>query len=283
MWDHEYSMRAPHPRPVSTMQPFMTLFHGLEAALADAAISLSLYEIAFQDRLARPSAADRDIERARMRQRTAEIERTMLNQAAIPPFSPDRRKCERVIRQEADREYRREKWRNGEVPERYRARMVTIYARSFVNALDELDGFLDALSVTVREARAWPWITPEEKLSLEQTLTRVNEAKKGFRDTFPELLGIRDSLAHYEERVQLKGKDKATRKPATNIFKPPTSGPIFMEFGSHYEGGPFRIMLADGTHGSIDITFASLASARIFTQQAIDAFKWGGSEHQSPY
>ncbi len=283
-WDEEYARRSPRPRPIPDPDPFDTLFKGLDGALADASISLTFYEEALRNRLNIPSREERDVERARMMSRTAEIEEEMVRNAVTPKDFRAEMKLGQRVRADAMRAYQREKWNNGELPSFYAGRMPTLYARSFVFSMDQIGGFLASLFTKVKLARSWPWINADERFSLDRTLSRLDKCVSRFETAFPDLTGIRDSLAHFEDRIQLFGKDKVTRKPKTRVFDPPTTGIIFIEFGSHYQGGPFKMLLANGAHGSVDITPTSLQVAQECIQEAIDAFQWDrGSEHQSPY
>ena len=99
-----------------------------------------------------------------------------------------------------------------------------------------------------------------------------------------ELTGVRDSVAHYEDRGRGLGKrgKPVTLKPVDRPnVKLPNGGVLLLEClnsDTHRLGNT----LADGTYGEVEITPATLEHARTAIQACLNAYTWSGHPSHWP-
>jgi hypothetical protein len=244
----------------------LLLFH-LECSVADAALSLGMYQDAPRqsDRIDHDKY-DRDQER-----RMALRERHGYD--APPPMisGPDRidlwrewQKERDRIGERVDRELAREDWAVGEIPDSYIRRLPLLHAKSFLYALDNIGKVL--LKVA--------------------NVSRVPSAVRGipsdWDEAFPDLVHIRDTAHHPEDRLRGKGKfDKALPSvPMDNQLALAPNGGVLVY--DALNGDSYGGTLADGRYADVDITFENLEKARILVQRTIDAFDWQGPARLIP-
>ena len=184
------------------------LCHLLSNCVSDLVVSLSMFEQAQADsrvRMQARSGAIRDREKwvrdgERQRKREAEFEA----QAGIAPGQPGYFEKSEAIREQVRREMLREKWAREGGPESYKRRVMFVHAQSFVSTLAVLQRSL--FSVT-----SYPF---------EPTVASgVKKAAEEFAAALPGLKGVRDSLAHVEERVRGETHGKKIKpQPVSNSF-----------------------------------------------------------------
>jgi hypothetical protein len=190
----------------------------------------------------------------RHQERTAELEAA----AGISWGQPDYFEKFETIRAQARRELQREKWAREGGPQSYQHRAVFILAQSFVTTLAQLQRSLIALS-----NYDFP---PDVKKGLQSACDE-------FAIALPGLKGVRDSVAHAEDRVRGEafGKKIATQPVINSIVHAPNGGPVVVSaLNNQRYGGT----IADGTYAEVEIADATTEVARIAVQAVFDALPW---------
>jgi hypothetical protein len=104
------------------------------------------------------------------------------------------------IDHETEVRFKREKWASGHVPPELESKVLPIFARAFVYALDSFDKFL---AVLAKE----PGVP-----------ARVGELSDSFADLFPGLRGVRNTTHHLEDRS--RGLDRDKSRCSFSRFRP---------------------------------------------------------------
>jgi hypothetical protein len=107
----------------------------------------------------------------------------------------------------------------------------------------------------------------------------VAQARDDFEARFPTLVAIRDSAHHPEDRIRgVRGRAGretpiATQPILSGAIHAPSGGVIVLDMldNNRYGG-----TLADGTYGEVEISAETVAGARQVIQQVVDAFSWRG-------
>jgi hypothetical protein len=238
-----------------------SLLQLLNTCIQDAAIALSMFEES-QGALRASDHSERTWETDAMRERVVE---ERLESSLPPGLSPhDHFLALDRVRELARLEVKREKWRDGHIPSAYLHRMPFLHAKTYVYALDILHKALAKLS------------------SIPEVPSAVADVLRDYEAAFPNLLDVRDSSHHAEDRVQ--GKRRQTRielKPVVNdVISAATGGVLFVDIlnGSRYGG-----TLADGSFGEVDVSPESLALAQACVQGVFNAFRWRGPAMHLPW
>lgn len=230
----------------------------LESPLVDAALALSLFEA----ERARPRT--RPMDRAtweREGQRRREIEDALCARLGIDSHSEERWTR---VRELAEIEHKREQWAAGKLPFTYEHRLVFLHARSFLLALDRLDR---SLAVLVKEAGV-----PAE----------VEAAHAAFRAAVPNLRGVRNSVAHHEDRSRGLGRDgkPLSLKPVVNeMVSAPGGGVLMLE---NLFNNRFGSTMDDGHYGEVEVSVETLRAAAACVQRVMNTFSWKGPRRHSP-
>lgn len=230
----------------------------LEGPVADAALALSHFESSRG--LPRSSAPGRE-EWERDGKRRQEIEEAIRARLGVDRFNMDRFD---EIRDLAEVEHKREQWAAGRLPDAYVHRLPFLHARSFLLALDRLDR---ALAVLAKEHGV-----PEA----------VGAVLTAFRDAVPNLRGVRNSVAHHEDRSRGLGRSgKALDlKPVSNrMVSAPGGGVLILE---SLNGSCFGSTMEDGHYGEVEVSAETLKAAAACVQSVINAFRWKGPRRRSP-
>ena len=155
------------------------------------------------------------------------------------------------------------KWREGHLPQGYQDRIPFIHAKSCVYALDTLQKTLRLLAKV-----------PDVPID-------IAEALKEFELAFPDLVQVRDSSHHAEDRVQGKRrKDRIDLKPLANeAIHAPGGGVLVVDMlnGNRYGG-----TLGDGSYGEVDVSPQTVSTAQQCVQRALNAFDWHGPVMHMP-
>lgn len=238
-----------------------SLLHLLVTCMEDAALALNMFENsqagAYESAENRLSSWESD----RVRERTVEEE--LLRQLPHDLTPETRFQQMDEIRETAQREAKRMKWREGHLPQGYQDRIPFIHAKSCVYALDTLQKTLRLLAKM-----------PGAPIDIAEVL-------KEFETALPDLVHVRDSSHHAEDRVQGKRcKDRIDLKPLVNeAIHAPGGGVLVVDMlnGNRYGG-----TLGDGSYGEVDVSPQTVSTAQQCVQRALNAFDWHGPAIHMP-
>ncbi len=238
------------------------LFYLLESTLADVAISLTMFETSragFRRDMA--SGPEQD-ERHRLAEQSV---RARYDDALRLEADPDT--CWSVAMATNDQlraEIQLARWEGGEVPQTYQLRIVFLYAKAFTFALDTIGKGLRALA------------------GLEGAPEAARHPSSAFDAAFPQLVHVRDSAHHAEDRV--RGKDRKGQRinlqPIVDeAINAPHGGVLVIDqlMNDRYGG-----TLGDGSYGEVEVSLKSAAVAQQAIQAAVDAWTWKGSPRMTP-
>jgi hypothetical protein len=236
-----------------------TLLFAAEAALADAALSLTLFEAV---RASERDAVTWEQRRARARELRERVEGTQAEQLAKAPAEQGW-KALLDKREEIELQARQLGWTECDIPEAYQRRLPFLHARGFLFALDALANVLRAL-----DEEAW---APAE----------LAEVRKDWLAAFPQLQHVRNTAHHMEDRARGLGQNKKEIRlqPVHNQAVDAPGGAMILDMlnNNNYGG-----TLGDGTYGEVEVSGSSLAEATALLQRAIDAFTWTGFRRDVP-
>ena len=226
---------------------------GFESPLAEAALALTWFEQSAPARRAAPSTEDRKAELQRWR----DLEKKIAAELGV-----NARYDQILLRVEIERKH--ERWQRGVLPKAYEFQVPFMHAKTFLYALDRIDKLLDVLAST------------------PQVPAAVATAWKRFRDSVPDLQGVRNSVAHYEDRsrgLDRKGKP-LDLKPTSLPFAPGFLGTCLAIEILH--GNRLGWTMAEGHGGWFEVSRTTLEAAGTVIQAAINAFRWKGSPRHWP-
>lgn len=232
-----------------------SLLQLLVTSLDDAAVTLIMFE---QSRAAdHMSGGERLASWEAERERERAIESALERQLPSDLTYEARWQAMDRIREEARQEAKRQKWQEGGVPESYTHRIPFIHAKSCIYALDTLVKAMHQLAEL-----------PGMPVAVAETLRDLHEA-------FPDLVHVRNSSHHAEDRVQGKGlKGRIDLKPLTDGgVHTPGGGVLVVEnlHNNRYGG-----TLGDGSYGEIEVSHQTVATAQRCVQRVLDSFEWHG-------
>ncbi|CAA9500039.1 MAG: hypothetical protein AVDCRST_MAG53-1891 [uncultured Solirubrobacteraceae bacterium] len=246
------------------------LCHGLSNCVADLVVSLSMFEQAQVESHVRMQSRPRagcmeewEREGQRQRARKAELEA----KAGVAWGQLDYFEKSEAIREQVRREMLREKWAREGGPDAYRHRVEFIHAQSFISTLAVLQRSLLALT-------KYPF---EPAVAL-----KIKKAADDFADALPGLKGVRDSVAHVEERVRAEAHGKKIKKqPVSNsmIHAPGGGTMVVSALNNRHYGGT----IADGTYAEVEVADPTTEVARAAVQAVYSAVPWRpGHRHFEP-
>lgn len=153
-----------------------------------------------------------------------------------------------------------EKWKSGVFPRSYEHKIIFIYAKAFVSALDMVGKLLHFL---------WK----DYKNILPQGVT---DQKDKFFQLLPQLKGVRDSLQHHEHRG--RGLDKNGQ---SLDIQPGSKGGINIIGNkslvlNHLNGNKFGTTINDGQFVEVEISDQTMKPVQQCIQGIIDSFSWEG-------
>lgn len=231
----------------------------LESALADAAVSLGLFEAEQASAAARHARQREEWEH----QRAAETALVAHFERQVAPDLPpeERWRLDEQTREQAQVEAKRARWQSEQLPDAYAHRLPFLYAKSCLYALD-------TIAKTLRTLARMPGLS-----------AGVAQAWDDFEARFPTLVAVRDSAHHPEDRI--RGVRSRAGRENPIVTQPILSGAI------HAPGGGVIVLdmldnnryggtLADGTYGEVEISAETVAGAQQVIQQVVDAFSWRG-------
>ncbi len=139
------------------------------------------------------------------------------------------------------------------IPRKYSHRLIFIYAKNFVQALDNFQRALKTL--TTYKA------LPKEISKLENKLLEF----------FPDLRGVRNSMQHMEDRIRgLDSKNKPlTLQPINDGIIAPNGAYAF----DNLHDTKFKTTMSNGYYGEIDISRQSMINLQEIINSVFDLFK----------
>ena len=160
---------------------------------------------------------------------------------------------------------KREKWQQGIPPREFEHKIVFIYARAFLYALDAFDKFLGVLSKE------------------ENVPEVISELHKKISDIFPDLRGVRNTAQHLEDRSRGLGSGKSPKpldlKPIDNNFISAPGGVLVL---NSLNGSKYGSTMADGHYGEVDVSPESMSHLQEILNNILGSFKWHGSKQHKP-
>ena len=149
-------------------------------------------------------------------------------------------------------------WQSGVLPWDFNSRSLHMHAHSFVFALE---GFWRALGQL-------------------QGLASASAVLGGLRDRIkaevPDLVGVRDSAHHADERVQGLVKSKPLPNPLAGDGRSELVVSVLHGQGLEYTK-------ADGHRGRVEITPGTLQVFQLVLQELVNAFSWEGPPRHLPH
>jgi hypothetical protein len=238
------------------------LLHAIEGELVSCAIALDDFQ-----RANRPSPV-LDIDSGRKEwEETRDLRMRILDEVVqrrgLDPFEARR---DRGVALAVSRSFHEQRLAAGREPDSYSHKRPFVYARAFLLSADLVLKIVRALS----KVASVPPGLGQVVASLETSL--------------PGLSQVRNSSAHLEDRVRgldMKGKT-ITSKPYAGVGITAGGGMSGMLL-ENLEGTLFTSTLADGGHGSLDVTADTLSILVAHAQQVIEIFPWRGSPRVVPY
>ncbi len=144
---------------------------------------------------------------------------------------------------------------------KYDMHRPSVLAEAFVYLVDRFGKLLKALHGKLK-------ILPVDLL----IQSKIGALHKDFEATFPNIVGLRDSCAHMDERFQGKARRvKIDVKPATAEPFFPGSTALLLGVMS---GTKFIQTLEDGTQGELDVSRVSLNQMQRIFLATLYAFEW---------
>jgi hypothetical protein len=238
----------------------------LETALADAAVSLGLFEAEQAAAVARHARHREDWERKRAAE--AALVAQFEGQLALNLAPEEHWRLDEETRERARIEAKRALWQSGQLPDTYVHRLPFLYAKSCLYALD-------TIAKALRTLARMPGVP-----------AGVVQARDDFEARFPTLVAIRDSAHHPEDRIRgVRGRGGGKETPIvtqpilSNAIHAPGGGVIMLDMldNNRYGG-----RLADGTYGQVEISAETVAGAQQVIQGLLDSFSWRGPRQHKP-
>jgi len=225
----------------------------LASIVADAALSLSLYEQAARRLLAPP---DRKEEPDRGQEPLPDVIKKLEAKQVPPAKLPE-------LLLEAQRTRKRKERHAGRLPQSYQHRLPFIHARSYLFTMDRLERLVGVLA------------------SMPRAPQQAKHGHESLRGLMPHLRGVRNSSAHLEDRS--RGLDRMGRpldlKPIDNHLIRAPGGVLALE---NLCNNRFGSTMDDGSYGEVDVSEASLRQVTEVVQEIIDAFPWTGMRRVEP-
>jgi hypothetical protein len=224
--------------------------------MADASVGLALFDEA-RSRARGQAGWTR-------RQPAAQAIARSMEHKVLQGMTPEQQfKALRDIPEAADLQARRQEWAAGQLPQEYENRLVFIHAHTVIYALDAIGKTLD-------------------KLTEMSNLPGVAAARDGYRTALPDLVPVRDSAHHTEDRA--RGLDKKGHplklQPINNGMFNAAEGTALIL--SALNDDKLGYTTNDGHYGEIEVSINSVEAAQTAIQQTFDAFSWRGPAHTVP-
>ena len=162
---------------------------------------------------------------------------------------------------------RHESWRGGKIPTQISSNLSFICAEAFVFSLDI---FAKYFLIFSNEEGA-----PDGRPDIYKKISQ----------NFPDLLDIRNSAHHSEDRVRgLEGMGKNKKNIPLDILvdeKNPASGTHALTIGL-LSGNIYKTTLKDGRIGEIEVSLKSMEILQSIMNETLNAFEWTGQRQHLP-
>lgn len=149
------------------------------------------------------------------------------------------------------------------MPREYASRAQFAYAHAFLLAVDSAGKVLQVIA---------------DKPGLPAPVESMHDK---FSDTFPTVVGLRDTTQHVEDRGRGLGKGgkPLQLQPVDNQVLRAPGGALVIDA---LNGSVFGSTMADGHYGEIDVSNATLTNLQTLLQELLDALPWSGDSRESP-
>lgn len=151
-------------------------------------------------------------------------------------------------------------WDQGVTPVAIKRHEKYIYAKMFIFSLDNIYKFISVLHEEY----------PEKNVGM---------IKKLINDQFPDLIALRNSTHHMEDRIRGIGQYKNKKKIAYDFTNNDAKLGMIINCMS---GNEFFTTLGDGSIGSVHISSDTLCAFRGYIENILSKFKWQGNSHIKP-
>lgn len=164
---------------------------------------------------------------------------------------------------EVDIEARREIWKTGIPPQEFTHSLIFIYAKSFLFSLDNIYKLVDVLS-------------RYKNIPIE-----VSEARDKLKSNFPNLIGVRNSTHHIEDRIRglERNEKKIKLKPIDNTLIKSAGGALVL---NSLNNNRYGCTMADGHYGEVEVSSNTLSFVRDAIQKILTSFSWTGQSSIYP-
>lgn len=169
------------------------------------------------------------------------------------------------ILEQVNRQVKRKKWESGDLPSKFQHKIIFIYIKSFIQAIDYIEKLINVLS------------------TINGVPNGINTINEEFKEEFKNLRKIRNSEQHLEDRIRGIGPhgNKINLKPINNEFIE-TNGATNVLAINNINGTKFGTVIDTGEYAEIDISLETLVKVRDFIQRVINIFSWSGSKTYFP-
>jgi hypothetical protein len=232
------------------------LLFELERDLAGAAVGLSLFEEALLKKGPRSPAEDAlRLSRAIQAREAELVTELRLEYATLQGREPARERAELEIRQR--------EWATGRIPFLYSQARLFGTAHMVLYALDGIRNTLDKL-------RGLPTVPKQAKIACTE-----------FDKRLPDVEALRDSAQHIHERRERKKRRGTIVPEAVNTQKIRAPTGTLMMLGC-LNGNRLQYTSADGKLCEIEISAATVETARQVIQGLLNSFQWIGMSKITP-
>lgn len=236
------------------------LLRYLETSFYDANVALNLFEY---ERAHQSINNETPEQNQQYHQRWHALEKQVREEFGLGPYD----KLELVM-YEVEKRLKIERWKNGEIPTDHKHRLIFLYAKNFLYALDTFDKFLKVLA----EDGDAPEI--------------IKEYYGQFTEEFPDLREVRNSSQHLEDRARGFGRRDPKGGHELLNLKPVDNGIIFAPQGALVMealcGSEYGCTMVDGHYGQVDISAESMSKIQAILQNVFNSFEWEGSRKHLP-
>ena len=238
------------------------LLSELESQFMDANLALNFFTQSQNVDLRPPSREEQE----RQWNRQREIQRAVGAELGLD----DSHEAQQHARFEAEVRFKREQWAAGKAPMEFENKTAYLYAKAFLYALDGFGKFLKVLSKT------------------EGVPGELVEQFKQMSAVFSDLIGVRNTAQHLEDRARHLGEPAGRGKPPNPLIlkpldndfaKAPAGGVLML---SHLKGTRYGSTMADGHYGEVDVSPESMEKLRTILHAVLHAFKWKGPRRHLP-
>jgi hypothetical protein len=172
--------------------------------------------------------------------------------------APDYFEWKRRISEKAKSEVVREKWAAGELPDELKSQLRFVHAQTFVAALAQVERALGKLA----------------KMGLGGAEVEARAACHDFEVAVPSLKAVRDSIEHAEDRRRglNRRQQKMNLAPIANTWIDAPADVVLV--AGMLRGTNLAWTAEDGSYQEVEVSDATLESARAAVQRALDALPW---------